>query len=92
MGDQIKNEIGGACGTYGVAVGVHTGFWWGDLRERGHLEDLGVDGRLILKRIFKKQDRGSRDCIYLAQDRQFAGACESGDEPSGSTKCGESDN
>jgi hypothetical protein len=24
---------------------VHTGFWWGDLRERYHLEDPGVDGR-----------------------------------------------
>jgi len=24
---------------------VHTGFWWGQLRERDHLEDLGVDGR-----------------------------------------------
>jgi len=22
---------------------VHTGFWWGDLRKRDHLEDLGVD-------------------------------------------------
>jgi len=21
--------------------------WWGDLRERNHLEDLGVDGRII---------------------------------------------
>jgi len=27
------------------------GFWWGNLRERGHLEDLGVDGRKILKWI-----------------------------------------
>jgi hypothetical protein len=23
------------------------GFWWGNLRERDHLEDLGVDGRII---------------------------------------------
>jgi hypothetical protein len=23
---------------------VNVGFYWGNLRERGHLEDLGVDG------------------------------------------------
>jgi hypothetical protein len=28
----------------------------GDLRERGHLEDLGIDGRIILKLIFTKCD------------------------------------
>jgi hypothetical protein len=28
---------------------VHTGFWWGDLREGDHLGDLAVDGRIILK-------------------------------------------
>jgi hypothetical protein len=32
----------------------YTGFWWGNLRERDHLEDPGVDGRLILRRIFRK--------------------------------------
>ena len=35
---------------------VHTGFWWGDLTERDHLENLGIVGRMILKFIFKKWD------------------------------------
>jgi hypothetical protein len=35
---------------------VHTGFWWGDLREGEHLGDPGVDERIILKCIFKKGD------------------------------------
>ena len=30
---------------------VHAAFWWGDLRERGHLLDVGVNGRIILKWI-----------------------------------------
>jgi hypothetical protein len=33
---------------------MHTGFWWGDLMERDHSEDLGLDGRIILKLISKK--------------------------------------
>jgi hypothetical protein len=33
---------------------VHTGLWWGNLRDGGHLDDLGVDGRIILNWIFKK--------------------------------------
>ena len=32
---------------------MHTGVSWGDLRERVHLEDPGIDVRIILKRMLK---------------------------------------
>jgi len=35
-------------------VEVHTGFWLGKLRGRVHLENLDVDGRIILRWIFRK--------------------------------------
>ena len=35
------------------------GFWWGNLRERNHLEGLGVDGKKILRWIFSKWDVGA---------------------------------
>jgi len=33
---------------------VHTGFWWGNLREKCNFEDVRIDGRIILKYVFKK--------------------------------------
>jgi hypothetical protein len=33
---------------------VFAGFWWGSLRERDHWEDPDVDGRIILRGIFRK--------------------------------------
>jgi hypothetical protein len=35
-----------------------TGFWWGNLKKIYHLEDPGVDGRMIRKCIFRKWDVG----------------------------------
>jgi hypothetical protein len=34
---------------------MHTGFW-SDLRKRDHLEDQGINRRIILRWIFKKRD------------------------------------
>jgi len=48
--------MGGACSTYGRRE-VHKGFWWGDLREGDNLEDVGIDGRIILQWIFKKWEK-----------------------------------
>jgi len=52
-----QEEWNGQC-TWHVwwRAGVYTVFRYGDLRERDHLEILSVDGRIILKRIFKKWD------------------------------------
>ena len=33
---------------------VPTGFWWGNLSMRYHLDDLGLDGRISIKIYLKK--------------------------------------
>jgi len=33
---------------------VYTGFWWGNLRERGYIEDPGIHRRIILRWTFGK--------------------------------------
>ena len=48
---------------------MYTGFWWGNLRERDHLENPGVDERIILRWIFRKWDVWGMDWIDLTQNR-----------------------
>ena len=43
-------EMGCVCGR----GEVHTGFWSANLREGVHLEDRGIDARIILQCIFRK--------------------------------------
>jgi hypothetical protein len=46
---------------------VHIGLWWGNLMERGHLEGVGVDGKIILRWISKTWN-GVIDWIDVAHD------------------------
>jgi len=39
-------------------VETYTGFWWRNLSERDHLGDPDVNGRIILRWIFRKWDVG----------------------------------
>jgi len=61
--------MGGTCNTYGERVEVYTGFWWRNLRVRDHLEDPSVDGKIILRWIFRKWDVRGMEWIELARDR-----------------------
>jgi hypothetical protein len=47
---------------------MYSGFWCGNLRERNHLEDLGVDGRIILKTDLQEVGCRVMYWIELAQD------------------------
>ena len=73
-GDQIENnEMGAAHSTYGREKG------WVNLRKRNHLEDPGVDGRIILRWIFRKwnvrawtEDRDRwRELVNAVMNHQF---------------------
>jgi hypothetical protein len=62
-------EMGGAGSMYGGeerCIQVYTGFWWRNLKERDHLEYPGVDGRMILRWIFRKWYGGAwTELIWL---------------------------
>jgi hypothetical protein len=61
--------MGETCGTYGGQE-----FWWGDLMKRDQLEDLGIDGRIILRWIFKKWDGKAWNGLVWFRWRAFVNA------------------
>jgi len=70
----------------GEGRGVYR-FWWGNLRERDHWGDPSVDGRIILRWIFRKWDVGLLTGSSWLRIGTGGGQC--GNEPSGFIKCGE---
>jgi len=48
--------MGLACSAHRGGERRIKGFWWGNLREIDYLGDTGVDGRIILKWIFRTRD------------------------------------
>ena len=46
----VKSRWAGHVACMGGRVEVYIGFWWGNLRERDHLGDPGVDGRTLSTR------------------------------------------
>jgi len=60
--------MGGACSMHGGGE-VHTEFWRERLRERDHFEDPGIDGRIILKWIFRNWDGGVWTRLNLCRIR-----------------------
>jgi hypothetical protein len=71
------------------ATEVHICFWWGELMERAHLEDLGIDRIIILKCIFWRWvGKHEMDC-YGSGYGLAEGMCKFGNENWGSIKGGE---
>jgi hypothetical protein len=50
------NEMGGTSSNVWGRGEVYAGFWWGNLKGRDHLGDLGIDWRIILKCNYKNWD------------------------------------
>jgi len=49
--------MGGECSAYGERISANR-VSVGNLRERDHLEDPGINGRMLFRWIFRKRDVG----------------------------------
>jgi hypothetical protein len=48
---------------------VCTGCWWGSLREGDHWGDPDVEGKIILRGVFRKWEGVEGTCMERTQDR-----------------------
>lgn len=64
-------------------------FYWGNTKERDHLEDLGISRTIIIKWILQKYDRSSWTLFIRLRKGNVARCCEHGDEILGPIKCRE---
>jgi hypothetical protein len=50
---SLEDEMGWACSAYGRRE-MHTKYWLGSLTGRDHSENLGIGGKIMLRRILWK--------------------------------------
>jgi hypothetical protein len=85
--DQVsENEIGWPCGLWEQKNVCRV--LVGSMQEKSQFEDLGVDGRMILKWVLRKQNRRAWTESGSGH-RSVAGSCEHSDDPVGFIKCEE---
>jgi hypothetical protein len=68
---------------------TYTGIWWGSLRVSDHLGERGVDGRMILRCIFRKWGTGLWTGLSWRKIGTGGEHFEFGNVPAGSIKCEE---
>ena len=81
--------MGGACGTLPVEREICAEFWLGNVKERDHLEYLGIDGKIILKCMLQNQDKTTCSGLFWIRILQLSTCCAHGNELSVSIKFGE---
>jgi len=73
--------VGQIRGAHGRGRKYLAGFWWRHPKETDRLEDLGIDGRIMLKLILQKiTGRCGLDTSGSGYE-SVAGCCEHSDEP-----------